>query len=125
MMRKMKMIAALAAITVCGAFAAGAMASSLTPTKVTIQGPQGDFYGYVHSSDQANCELNRNVVVYKMLGSTPDPHVDQKIASDIAQPNGPDSMWSVGNTGYKHGNFYAKVKKTSLCTGAISKVLSE
>jgi len=33
-------------------------------------------------------------------------------------------MWSIGNSGYKHGEFYAKVKKTSTCGGDISKVIS-
>ncbi len=33
-------------------------------------------------------------------------------------------MWSIGNSGYKHGDFYAKVKKSSGCGGDISKVIS-
>ena len=45
-----------------------------------------------------HCESNRKVVVYKQLGSAQAPKTDQKIGTDIAQPNGPDAMWSIGNS---------------------------
>ena len=32
-------------------------------------------------------------------------------------------MWSIGNSGYKHGEFYAKVGKTDFCKGATSKTI--
>jgi len=124
-MNKLKLIAATALIAATGATAVAspALASSGTPTKVTIKGHEGDYYGYVQSSD-SDCESNREVKVYEMLGSSPAPKTDNLIGSDIAQPNGPDGMWSIGNSGYKHGEFYAKVKKTSTCGGDISKVIS-
>ncbi len=123
-MTKIKLIAATALIALTGAVAASpAAAHGLTPTKVNIKGHEGDYYGYVKSSDQ-QCELNRKVKVFKMLGSSPSPKTDQKIGTDIAQPNGPHSMWSIGNSGYKHGYFYAKVGKTSYCGGDTSKVIS-
>jgi hypothetical protein len=124
-MNKLKLIAATALIaaTGAGAVAAPAMAASATPTKVTIKGHEGDYYGYVKSSD-SDCESNREVKVYEMLGSKPSPKTDNLIGSDIAQPNGPDGMWSIGNSGYKHGDFYAKVKKSNGCGGDISKVIS-
>ena len=59
-----------------------------------------------------------------MLGSSPDRQNDQKIGSDIAQPNGPDGMWSIGNSGYKKGKFYAHAPKTSECKGDTSPVIS-
>ena len=124
-MNKFKLIAATALIAATGATAVAqpAMASSGTPTKVTIKGHEGDYYGYVQSSD-SSCESNREVKVYEMLGSSPAPKTDNLIGSDIAQPNGPDGMWSIGNSGYKHGDFYAKVKKSNGCGGDISKVIS-
>ena len=122
---KIKMFATAALVAVTGAFGAAsvAQASDLTPTKVTIKGHEGDYFGYVKSSD-SDCESNREVKVYEMLGSSPSPKTDNLIGSDIAQPNGPDGMWSIGNSGFKHGEFYAKVKKTSECGGDISKVIS-
>jgi hypothetical protein len=35
-------------------------------------------------------------------------------------PGGP---WSTGNTGPRHGRFYARVKKTETCAGDISPVV--
>ena len=122
---KIKMFATAALIAVTGAFGASsvAQASSLTPTKVTIKGENGDYYGKVKSSD-SDCESDRTVKVYEMLGSSPSPKTDNLIGTDTAQPNGPDGMWSIGNSGYKDGSFYAKVKKTSECGGDLSKVIS-
>lgn len=59
-----------------------------------------------------------------MKGGSPDPKQDEKIGSDIAQPNGDGVMWNIGNSGFKKGDFYAKVKKTDKCGGDISKVIS-
>ena len=110
MFRKTKFAAALATAAVAvTAFAGAADASS--QSTVSILGTNGDYYGYVHSSDATNCESNRKVVVYKQLGSVQSPKTDQKIGTDIAQPNGPDAMWSIGNSGYKTGKFYAKAAK--------------
>ena len=92
-------------------------------TKVSIKGDNGDYYGYVKCSD-GDCGPTRKVKVFKQLGSSPSPKPDKEIGSDIAQPNGPDGMWSIGNSGFKHGEFYAKVGKTSLCKGATSKTIS-
>ena len=45
-----------------------------------------------------------------------------KIGTDIAQPNGPDSMYSI-NTKQK-GNFVAKVPATATCKAAASAVVA-
>ncbi len=120
---KIKMFLAVTAIAISGALATQASAANLTPTEVTIQAQSGgDFFGYVHSSDQS-CESGRKVTLFKLEGSSPDRNVDTKIGSDIAQPNGPDSMWSTGNTGQRKGKFYARVAKTSECGGDISDVV--
>lgn len=116
------MFTTAAAIAITGAFAGTASAAPLTPTQVTIKGQQGDYNGFVKSSD-AECADGRNVLVYKMLGATPNPNADQKIGMDTASPDGPKFAWSAGNTGYKHGKFYSRVKKTSECGADLSPVI--
>lgn len=98
-------------------------AAAKAETKVNIKGEDGDYYGYVKSSDADNCANGRKVKVFKQLGSVQDPKNDLKIGSDYAQPNGDKYMWSIGNSGYKHGHFYAKVGKTSVCKGDTSKTI--
>jgi hypothetical protein len=122
-MRTIKTLAAIAAVAVTGAFAAqSATAAPLTPTQVTIKGQNGDYEGTVKSSD-ANCANDRNVLVYKMLGSTPEPSSDKKIGMDTSEFQGGKYVWSAGNTGYKHGKFYSRVKKTDDCGGDLSPVI--
>ena len=113
---KTRILIATAAVAISGAFATGASAAAKADTEVTIKGPNGDYYGYVKSSD-SDCESDRKVNVYKMLGSSPDRGQDQKIGSDIAQPNGPDGMWSIGNSGYKKGKFYAHASEDERVQG--------
>ncbi len=121
---RIKMLIAGAAITVSGVLATGASAANLTPTTVTIQAESGgDFFGFVKSSDKQQCAANRKVTLYRLLGTSPDPGADQKIGMDLAQANGDGYMWSTGNTGERHGKFYARVKKTDTCAGDISSVV--
>lgn len=121
---RIKMLLAAAAITVSGVLATGASAAGLTPTKVTIQAESGgDFFGFVKSSDKNHCANNRKVTLYKLLGDSPKPSADQKIGSDLAEANGDGYMWSTGNTGQRHGKFYARVKKTEFCAGDLSPVV--
>lgn len=117
---KIKMFAAAALVAVTGAFGATtvAQASELTPTKVTIKGDNGDYFGKVKSAD-ADCESNRTVKVYEMLGNSPAPKTDNVIGTDTAD----NGEWSIGNSGFKHGSFYAKVKKTDTCGADLSKVI--
>jgi len=116
-------IAALAiSITAFGGIAS-AQAAGKSDTKVNIKGDNGDYYGYVKSSDAGNCANGRKVKVFKQLGSVQDPKSDLKIGTDTAEPNGDRYMWSIGNSGYKHGHFYAKVGKTSVCKGDTSKTI--
>jgi hypothetical protein len=106
------------AVTVCGALVfAGIAAASGAKTKVTIQAQQGGFFGFVHSKKQ-NCEAGRKVVLYKQNGGEQKPSDDTKIGHDIAQPNGPDSMWSINTN--KSGKFYAKAVETPKCHKAFS-----
>lgn len=125
MNRKSRILAGLATVAVSVAAFAGAADASTAKSTVSILGTNGDYYGYVHSSDASHCENNRKVTVFKQLGSVQDPHADQKIGSDIAQPNGPDAMWSIGNSGYKSGKFYAKAAKVpGYCKAATSATIS-
>jgi hypothetical protein len=121
---KIRTLIATAAVAVSGIAASSAIAAEKAPTEVTIKGQQGDYYGYVKSPDQNNCEGGRKVNVYKMLGQSPDRQTDLKIGSDIAQPNGPDAMWSIGNSGYKKGKFYAHAPKTDDCKADLSPVIT-
>lgn len=114
---------ALAVSVTAFAAVASAQAAGKAETKVNIKGEGGDYYGYVKSSDEDNCADQRKVKVFKQLGPTQDPKHDLKIGTDYAQPNGDKYMWSIGNSGYKHGSFYAKVKKSSECDAALSKVI--
>jgi uncharacterized membrane protein len=120
-----KVRAALAALVISATALSGAAtatAAGKADTKVSIKGDNGDYYGYVKSSD-TDCANEREVKVFKQLGSSQDPKHDLKIGTDTAQPNGVKYMWSTGNTGYKHGKFYAKVGKTQDCKGATSKTI--
>jgi len=117
-------IAALAISVTAFAGVTSAQAGGKSGTKVSIKGDNGDYYGYVKSSDADNCANGRKVKVFKQTGSTQDPKHDMKIGTDTAQPNGEKYMWSIGNSGYKSGKFYAKVGKTSLCKGATTKTIT-
>ena len=116
---RFKTIMATTAIAIT-AFAGSAQAAS--PSEVTIKGTNGDYHGKVKSADP-DCLEGRNVVVYEMLGSSPAPKTDQKIGSDTTELDGTKAVWSIGNSGFKHGSFYAKVKKSSGCSAATSPVI--
>lgn len=127
---RIKTILAATAIAAATAFtgtaqAADDLASNQSPSKVTIKGENGDYYGKVKSSDP-DCLADRKVTVFKMKGNSPAPKTDKKIGSDVSELNGAGTkgVWSIGNSGYKKGYFYAKLKPTSECGGGISKVLS-
>jgi hypothetical protein len=124
MFRKTRIATAVTALAVSVAAFTGVAAAG-SKTTVSIMGDNGDYYGYVHSSDPTHCENDRKVKVFKQLGSVQDPKVDQKIGTDIAQPNGPDAMWSIGNSGYKSGSFYAKAAKVpGYCKAATSPTIT-
>jgi hypothetical protein len=113
---KLKTIIATTAIAIT-ALASTAQAAS--PSEVTIKGTNGDYHGKVKSADP-DCLANRTVVVYMTESTTPSPQTDQKIGSDTTESDG---SWSIGNSGYKHGHFYAKVKKSTDCGADTSPVI--
>jgi hypothetical protein len=108
-------------VAACAFMALPAVASAASTTRVTIQAEQGGFFGLVKSVNHS-CESGRKVTVYKQKGSTHNLRADTKIRADIAQPNGPHSMWSINTT--KTGKFYAHVNSTSRCTSAYSKTVN-
>jgi hypothetical protein len=124
MTRSTKIRTALVALAVSATGLTGlaGVASAADATQVTIKNPnsQGDFFGKVKSANP-DCVDGRKVTVFKQLGATQNPRGDQKIASDTAGTSG---EWSVGNTGYKSGKFYAKAAKTAECKAATSKTIS-
>jgi hypothetical protein len=119
-------ISACVAVVAIGllALAGSAAARSDAPTTVTIKKQSDGFFGFVDSPKANKCAYNRKVVVYKEKGDSPDPSSDKKIGSDIAQPNGDGYMWSTGNTGHPHGDYYAYAHRITGCKKGISKVVS-
>ena len=113
--------AAALAVLVAAALALAALAGARAParTTVTIKGPNGDFSGKV-LSPRKSCLGNRTVVVHRLRGNGYDPANDPRIGSDTSERNGNRGVWSLGNTGIKHGTFYARVKRSPGCRGAFS-----
>ena len=118
-----KLLSAALALTACVLMVAATAAfAARAETKVTIKAESGGFFGYV-KSEKNKCANGRKVTLYKLKGNGYDRKNDEKIGSDIAQANGDKYMWSTGNTGERHGKFYARVKKTETCAGDISSVV--
>jgi hypothetical protein len=102
------------AVAATAAMAVGAgSAFAGTPTSVSIEAQSIGFFGYVQSS-KSSCESGRRVKLYKDKRHSKDVLV----GTDLAQPNGPDSMWSI-NTDLS-GKFYAKVGAKDGCNKAKS-----
>ena len=95
-------------------------AANANQTRVTIQPREGYFFGYVRSRNSA-CEVGRKVTLYAVSGPTRSLLRDRKIGTDFAQPNGPDSMWSISTE--EDGRFYAHVRANSACAAAFSAVV--
>jgi hypothetical protein len=106
-------VLAVAVIGVCGT----ASARGRADTDVTIRGQEGDYHGKV-LSQKNSCMNNRTVNVFKVKKGK-----DLKIGSDTSEIQSGVGIWQVGNTGYKHGRFYAKVRRTDVCSGARSKTI--
>ena len=123
MFSKTRISAALATAAVALTALTGIASAAGAETKVSIKGENGDYYGYVKSAD-TDCTDGRKVTVFKQLGSVQDPRNDQKIGSDTAE-GGTKAMWSIGNSGYKSGKFYAKAAKVpGVCKAATSPTIS-
>jgi hypothetical protein len=123
--RRKKIFLALIVVTLLGAFAmvslAGARARATT--KVTIHGDNGDFQGRV-ISDRGRCLGGRTVIVYKQKGATQQPRDDKRIGTDTSERHGDHGDWALGNTGFRNGDFYAKVRANDNCKGDFSRTIS-
>ena len=91
-------------------------------TKVTIQGGGGEYFGYVKSSKR-KCKSNREVKLFKQLGSKPHPRSDRFINSDIAQPNNDGYQWNTGSTGVHTGKVYARTPRIEGCKSDNSRTI--
>lgn len=111
-------ITVITAATVALAFAG--IAGAATPSSISIKHlGGGEFTGKV-KSDDAGCRADRTVVLYQLKGKSPKPKNDRKIVKDTTDEQG---RWNTGQTGERSGKFYAKVKRTDDCRGAISQVI--
>ena len=104
------------------AFAGVAVAGGSVATRLTIRGPNGDFHGRVNSTS-ASCLGDRRVSVFEQLGDEQSPSTDDRIASDTSDVQGDHGEWSVGNTGFRDGFFYAKVGRAPGCRAARSRTI--
>jgi hypothetical protein len=120
-----RLFLAFVVVALLGALAMASLAGARgrAITRVTIHGDNGDFQGRI-ISDRARCLGNRKVVVYKQKGDRQVPSEDKKIGSDISERHGDHGEWSIGNSGFKHGDFYAHAKKNDFCRGDFSKTIS-
>jgi hypothetical protein len=110
---KAKLALPLVGIVAVGTLAFAGPATAGGGTTVTIKGPQGDFHGKVNTREP--CRAERTVKVFKVREGD-----DRKIGSDTT---GDDGKWSIGNSGFKNGRFYAKVKKSDGCEAARSETI--
>jgi hypothetical protein len=96
-----------------------AVAGGAAPTRLTIHGPDGDFHGAIFS-DLGSCLGHRTVRVF--MSKSADGPFD-RIGSDTSQRDGAKGVWSIGNSGYRDGYFYARVAKTTGCRSDRSRLL--
>lgn len=102
------------------ALAVSAQASAPARTTVTITGNNGDYSGTVTSPRLHRCADQRTITVYRQKGSHQNPSVDAEIGSDTAELHGSHGVWSIGNSGFKSGRFYARATKTPWCSAGAS-----
>ncbi len=103
------------------ALAGSAQASGPAGATVKIAGQNGDYAGTLASPRPHRCADQRTVTVYKQKGAHQNPQVDSTIGSDTAELQGGHAVWSIGNSGFRSGTFYARVSRTSGCAAAASK----
>jgi hypothetical protein len=119
---KLVLVCALGAALGLGA--AAYAATTRAPTTLTIKGPNGDFHGRIDSPKLQKCVEGRLVNVFKQKGSEQRPKTDQRIGADTAEVTGDHGVWSIGNSGFRKGRFYARAPRTSRCktgkTGTIT-----
>jgi hypothetical protein len=111
------------AVATASVSAAVALAATPASTSLTIKGPNGDFHGRIDSPKLGKCVDGRLVNVYKQKGSKQQPSTDQPIGADTAERHGDHGVWSIGNSGFKKGRFYARAPKKNGCKAGASKTI--
>jgi hypothetical protein len=103
-----------------GALALTGVAEASTHDKLTIKGPNGDFQGTIKAK-KTRCMKNRTVHVFMVTDQGP-----QEIGSDTSELNGDHTrgQWSIGNSGYKNGKFYATADAKGSCSPLKSKTIT-
>ena len=103
----------------CARLRGGVGGGGLSPTQITIKGPNGYFAGKILSANASCLGGRQRAGVHAVLAHDPF----ERIASDTSERQGDRGVWSVGNTGFRDGFFQARVTKTTTCRGARSRIL--
>ena len=107
-------------LALTGAIAMTGVADAAPKDKLTIKGPNGDFQGTI-KAEKTRCMKNRTVHVFMKTDQG-----DQEIGSDSSELNSDKSrgLWSIGNSGYKNGKFYARADAKGQCSPLKSKTIT-
>ena len=114
MRTKFFMAAGLIAVVATVGIATTATGRALVDTRVTIQAGGGEVGGKV-KSEKVKCMSDRKVVVFQEKGGEQGGGDDIKRGSDLAQANGPNYEWSIGNPGLTGKKIYAHVGRIPGC----------
>ena len=118
MKRRLAML--LVAVIAVSAFGfTGVASAGAARTRVTIEGPNGDFQGTIEST--RSCLGGRRVFLYK--SDSADGPFERTGNMDTSERQGDIGVWSLGNTGLRNGYFYAKATKTDACRAGRSPVI--
>jgi hypothetical protein len=107
-------------LALTGAIAMTGAAEAAPKDKLTIKGPNGDFQGTIKAK-KTKCMKNRTVHVFMKTDQG-----DQEIGSDTSELNSDKSrgLWSIGNSGYKNGKFYARADSKGSCSSLKSATIT-
>jgi hypothetical protein len=107
-------------LALTGAIAMTGAAEAAPKEKLTIKGPNGDFQGTIKAK-KTKCMKNRTVHVFMKTDQG-----DQEIGSDTSELNSDKSrgVWSIGNSGYKNGKFYARADSKGSCSSLKSTTIT-
>jgi hypothetical protein len=107
-------------LALTGAIAMTGVAEGAAKDKLTIKGPNGDFQGTIKAKKR-KCMKNRTVHVYMLTDEGA-----QEIGSDTSELNSDKTrgLWSIGNSGYKNGKFYATADGKGSCSPLKSKTIT-
>jgi hypothetical protein len=107
-------------LALTGALAMTGVAEAQSHPQLTIKGPNGDFQGQIKNTTK-KCMKNRTVHVFMKTDQG-----DQEIGSDTSELNSSKTrgLWSIGNSGYKNGKFYARADGKGQCSPLKSKTIT-